>query len=90
MENQPNQTPTLSHLESTPPPPSIPPITPPRKPKTLNFILSLITLASLSASAYFIYQNQLLKQELASLPINMDVQEGVLSDPTPTPDPATS
>jgi hypothetical protein len=90
MENQPPEIPKLSHLESTPPPPSQPPNTQLRKPKTLNLILSLITLTSLSASAYFFYQNHLLEQELASLPINKGVEKEVLSNPTATPDPTTT
>jgi hypothetical protein len=82
MENQPVQTEKLSHLESTPPTPSKLSIAQTRKPKTLNLILSLITLTSLSASAYFFYQNQLLEQELASLPLEKQEPEGFVTNST--------
>lgn len=68
MENQPVEIPKLSHLESTPPPPSQPPVTQPRKPKALILTLSLITLTSLSAAAYFFFQTQSLKHQGALIP----------------------
>jgi hypothetical protein len=67
-----------------------PPITSTAKASKLPFVIVFtLFLASLSAAAYFFYQSQTLKQEIASLPQNNGVSENISPKPftQTTPDP---